>query len=145
MTLHAQETVDTRAVAWKTHRLTSNDRTGKSLYSSASVALWRSLGHRAFRGVPPIPDGHVARVVVHYRQPAGRGQVRDASNLHPITKAIVDGITHGPGGPRASQRSRGLWPDDSARWVVGQDDRLLLPAGSLEVVVQVWTGPPTDH
>ena len=136
MKLHVQRAIDTRAVAWPAQRLTSNDRKGKKLYDSDTVAMWRGLGYRAFVGVMPIPTGTVARVVVHYRQPAGRGKIRDPSNLHPITKALVDGMTHGPDGKRPT----GLWPDDSGKYVIGQDERDLLPATGLEIVVQVWVG-----
>lgn len=142
MTLHSQETVDTRRVAWPAMRLTSNDNTTKKLYDKDAVALWRGLGAQLARHIRPIPEGHLARVVAYYRQPKGRGQVKDPSNLHPITKALVDGITHGPAG---TPRWRGPWPDDSVAYVVAQDDRFLLPAGQLEVIVQVWTGPPPTH
>lgn len=136
MTLHAERAVDTRAVAWPAQRLTSNDNQTKRLYDSEKVKMWRALGYKAFRGVPPIPEGHVARVVVHYRQPPGRGKVRDISNLHKITKCLIDGITHGIDG-----RSRGPWPDDSTKHVIGQDERELLPSTRLEIIVQVWTAP----
>lgn len=138
MVLHAQRTIDTRMVAWPAQRMTSNDRGGKKLYDADKVELWRSLGARAFRTVPPISDGHVARVVAFYRQPKGRSVVKDPSNLHPITKALVDGITHGPAGTR---NHKGPWPDDSLRYVLAQDERALLPHGELEVIVQVWTAP----
>lgn len=143
MQLHVQRQIDTRMVSWPAQRLTSNDRDGKKLYSSTATALWRSLGARAFRGAAPVPAGHIARVVVYFRQPPGRGQVRDASNFHPITKALVDGITHGPGGKRGT--TKGPWPDDTAKFVLGQDERLLLPATGLQVIVQVWTAPRADH
>ena len=133
MDLYVEKAIDVRAVAWPAQRLTSNDRTGKKLYDSDTVALWRGLGARAFQHITPVPEGRPARVVVFYRQPPGRSKVRDISNLHPITKALIDGITHGPDG-----KGRGPWPDDSTKHVLGQDERELLPSTHLEVIVQVY-------
>lgn len=136
MTLHIERTIDTRMVAWPAQRLTSNDNQTKRLYDADKVRMWRGLGAKAFQGVPPIPPGHVARVVVHYRQPPGRGKVRDISNLHKITKCLVDGASKGADG-----KGTGPWPDDSTKHVLGQDERELLPSTHLEVVVQVWVAP----
>lgn len=128
MDLYAERAIDTRLIAWPAQRLTSNDRKGKKLYDSDTVAVWRGLGLKAFRGTPRIPSGYVARVVVYYRQPPGRAKVKDVGNLHPITKALVDGALS----------DAGLVPDDATRFVLGQDERELLPASHLQIVVQVW-------
>lgn len=137
MTLHAEVEIDTRTVAWPAHRMTSNDNRTKRLYVSDTVKLWRGLGYKAFKSVPPVPEGHVARVVVHYRQPPGRGKIRDVGNLHPISKALVDGMTTGPDGKTPT----GLWPDDSTKNVLGQDERELLPSTRLSIIVQIWVAP----
>lgn len=137
MRLHAQRTIATERIPWPANRLTSNDRRGKHLYQADTVKLWRTLAARATEDIEPIPAGAVARVVVFYRQPAGRGAVRDIANLQPITKCLVDGMT---GGVRGERAGRGPWPDDSTRYVIGQDEREILPRGPLRVIVQVWVG-----
>lgn len=139
MRLHAQRTVATERVPWLPNRITSNDRKGKNLYTADQVKFWRTLALRATEDIAPIPAGTVARVVVFYRQPSGKGSgaVHDVGNLQPITKAIVDGMT---GGVRGERKGLGPWPDDSTRYVIGQDEREILPRGPLRVVVQVWVG-----
>ena len=132
MKLHTQRAIDTRLVAWPHDRLTSNDNEHWA-QRAPKIKKWRTLAYNAFRGVPPIPPGAQARVVVYFRQPPGRGEVKDIPNLNPIVKACIDGITHGPTG-----KGKGPWPDDTTKHVMAQDVREITPPGPLKIVFQVW-------
>lgn len=108
MTAHV---VEIPAKAWKRLRLNANDRTGKALYSKDQKNFWISRGEAAGRAIHRV-HGHLdrARVIVTFTWPDRRS--RDASNMQPTVKAIVDGMVRG-----------GLFHDDTDDVVTGQDAR----------------------
>lgn len=129
MELHVQRIVDVRMIDWPNQRLTSNDLKTSRWSTKDKIKTWRQVGFKTFRTAPPIPEGHIARVVLWCRNPKSH-QLKDPSNLQPTAKALVDGIT-----------DAGVWPDDNAKYVIGQDCRAIQPAGALELVIQIWTAP----
>lgn len=65
------------------------------------------------------------RVTITYCFP-GRQRRRDAANMAPSSKAIIDGLT-----------DAGVWPDDNDKWVEGPDNRLG-PKSRHATKAEVW-------
>jgi hypothetical protein len=121
--LHAQFDIDVRPLDWQKTRISANDRQhfhGKSPHT----ATWRQLTEASaqLQGIEPLDW---ARLVVYVRFPDNRR--REASNLQPTAKAIVDGIIDAK-----------LLPDDRDEHADGPDMRRLWPNGPHRVIVQMW-------
>ena len=69
----------------------------------------RNIAH--WNGLAMKPATVRSRVVITYGW-TGPGRVRDAGNLQPTSKALVDGLV-----------DAGVFPDDNDAWVEGPDNR----------------------
>jgi Holliday junction resolvase RusA-like endonuclease len=108
MTAHV---VDIPAKSWKGTRLNANDRTGKALYSKDQKNFWIARGKRAGEAILRAHGQlEYGRIIVTFTWPDKVH--RDASNLQPTVKAIVDGMIRA-----------GLFQDDTDTIVTGQDAR----------------------
>lgn len=84
---------------------------------AAHIGAYVSLGAgRCIKGLPPCQ--------VRVCFPVKTAHKRDASNMAPTIKAIIDGLT-----------DAGLWPDDNTDWVEVMDPTFA--KGATEVVVEL--------
>lgn len=99
--------------AWKATRISANDRDGKALHQTAQRQRWRTHGREVGARLLAADDGPMkdqCRVVITFLWPDNRR--REAGNLQPTVKAIVDGLV-----------DSGYITDDNERHVIGQDAR----------------------
>jgi Holliday junction resolvase RusA-like endonuclease len=101
------------------------------------VAAIRERAGWAARAARMTSPHERTRVVMHLFYPP-TARKRDASNLQPTAKAIMDGMTDAR-----------VWPDDNDRHVVGPDLRAAQESsgvkGVLKVVVVLHAGDPADR
>lgn len=80
-------------------------------FLAARLVVWSENGMLRLASVPPV--GHLmqrAHLTVYIAAPTARR--RDAANLHPTVKALLDGMV-----------AYGVLPDDSDAYLVGPDLR----------------------
>lgn len=99
--------------------LSANHRTHWGSRSRATKTL-RALGYYKLIAIKPMPQLEQAKLTVTIAWPNRRR--RDAANLAPTVKALVDGIVSGPDPKHIP--FRGLLPDDDDRHLMGPDLRV---------------------
>lgn len=121
--------LDLPAECWPGELLNANRMRGHSRDLARAIAPWRDLGALVARGVAPVPTP--ARVWLEVTLPTN--QRRDASNLAPTGKALVDGLV-----------DAGVLPDDCDGVIEGPHVRRTYPNGPARLRVIVEPIAPDD-
>lgn len=119
--LHWSLVLDSGPRSWADALLSANGRLHR-MEEAKRVKFWRQRAAKVGAAVPPLPWG---RVVMSFRVP--RNLRREASNLQPMAKAIMDGLV-----------DAGVFPDDRDEHVVGPDARREWANGPYQVAVRIY-------
>lgn len=122
-------------MVYRANELSMNKLAAAPVQTTRKRQFWRQIGALMVRDMRLPVEGTLGpvRVVVGYGFESRRIGAREGVNLAPTTKALLDGMV-----------AAGLAVDDSERFVLGQDSRLLpglTPKGQVWVVAMLYAEP----
>lgn len=109
--------------------INANDRLHWRVKSGRTKALrWKAtaFARDVGKALKPVTERQHVTITYGWTKPR---RIRDAGNLQPTSKALVDGLT-----------DAGIWPDDNDAWVIGPDDRFGEPSdrpGLVKITIEL--------